>query len=395
MSDGVRVVAGVLCLLVLAGTGIPVWGQSAAPTDIGEVSVSGNGVVAPAAAGNDSMYVWQSEPVNVSATFVDDPDARNYRVCLGYERDGAPTKQLADCDLQSLPNGTNGTAEFANVTWPTNVTGEQDLTVELQALSNESNATVLDRKTVPVTVLRKQGDWDGDGLTNAKEVEEGYNVSNPDMDSDGLTDGAEVNQYGSNPQNPDSDGDGIRDGIEIQRGTDPTAADTDGDGLSDRTEITLGTDPTNEWTPVWLLAGVLIVAGAVAGVFILARRQWRERFGGTVASGSDGDGDPGTAASENEHDRVPEPTADPEPSPEPLTDEDRVLALLRNHGGRMKQSQIVAETEWSKAKVSRLLSAMTDDGAIDKLSIGRENIISLDGHQPEAARPPHEENASD
>jgi uncharacterized membrane protein len=79
------------------------------------------------------------------------------------------------------------------------------------------------------------------------------------------------------------------------------------------------------------------------------------------------------------------------PGAELLTDEDRVLALLEEHGGRMKQAAIVEATEWSKAKVSRLLSGLDEEGRIEKLSIGRENIISLAGHGPEAARPPHDE----
>jgi len=43
----------------------------------------------------------------------------------------------------------------------------------------------------------------------------------------------------------------------------------------------------------------------------------------------------------------------------------------------MKQATIVKETGWSNAKVSQLLSAMADDGAINKLRIGRENLISF------------------
>ena len=389
MSDGARVTVALLCLVVFVGAGGVVWGQSTASPGIDEVSVTGGGVISPTEAGNDSTYVWQSESVNVSASVVDYPEASNYGVCLGYEREGAPPKRLvSQCDPLALSDGTNGTAEFANVTWPSNTTGEQELVVELRNQSIESNATVLDRKTVPVTVLRKQGDWDGDGLTNAAEVERGYNLSNSDMDSDGLDDGAEINQYDSNPQNPDSDGDGIRDGVEIQRGTDPAAADTDGDGLGDRIESTLRTNPTSEWTPVWLVLGVVVLLGVALFATTRLRRRWRERGGDAAAASGDSDG---TAT--NDPADGPETVA--EPTPEPLTDEDRVLSLLRRHGGRMKQSQIVAETEWSKAKVSRLLSAMTEDGAIDKLSIGRENIISLDGQQPEAARPSHEENASD
>jgi len=65
--------------------------------------------------------------------------------------------------------------------------------------------------------------------------------------------------------------------------------------------------------------------------------------------------------------------------PELLSDEERVKRLLRDHGGRMKQSKIVEETRWSTAKVSQLLSAMDDEGRIEKLRIGRENLISLPG----------------
>ena len=71
-----------------------------------------------------------------------------------------------------------------------------------------------------------------------------------------------------------------------------------------------------------------------------------------------------------------------EPVPEPaddelLSDEERVLRLLRAEGGRMKQVDIVEETDWSNAKVSQLLTAMAEEGRIEKLRIGRENLISL------------------
>ena len=43
----------------------------------------------------------------------------------------------------------------------------------------------------------------------------------------------------------------------------------------------------------------------------------------------------------------------------------------------MKQATIVDETDWSDAKVSQLLSAMAEEGRVDKLRLGRENLISL------------------
>ncbi|MFU8866582.1 helix-turn-helix transcriptional regulator [Natronococcus sp.] len=63
--------------------------------------------------------------------------------------------------------------------------------------------------------------------------------------------------------------------------------------------------------------------------------------------------------------------------PELLSDEERVLRLLRRNGGRMKQGSIVSETGWSNAKVSQLLSQMADDDEVEKLRIGRENLITL------------------
>jgi uncharacterized membrane protein len=64
--------------------------------------------------------------------------------------------------------------------------------------------------------------------------------------------------------------------------------------------------------------------------------------------------------------------------------------LLEENGGRMRQVAIVEETEWSKSKVSMLLSDMEEEGDISKLRVGRENIISLAGEEPEAAGSPFE-----
>jgi len=68
---------------------------------------------------------------------------------------------------------------------------------------------------------------------------------------------------------------------------------------------------------------------------------------------------------------------DEDVDPELLSDEERVNRLLRQNGGRMKQGTIVDETGWSNAKVSQLLSKMDDDEEIEKLRIGRENLITL------------------
>lgn len=71
-----------------------------------------------------------------------------------------------------------------------------------------------------------------------------------------------------------------------------------------------------------------------------------------------------------------------------LSDEERIFALLESEGGRMKQVEIVERTDWSKSKVSMQLSEMEEEGTISKLRVGRENIVSLAGHEPNATGSP-------
>ncbi|MFN3199191.1 MAG: MYXO-CTERM sorting domain-containing protein [Bradymonadia bacterium] len=96
------------------------------------------------------------------------------------------------------------------------------------------------------------GDPDGDGLINARERALGTRIDLADTDTDGLTDGIEVD--GDNPTNPrvaDTDGDGLddgeedtdRDGVRDADETDPNNPDTDDGGVNDGGEVALGTDP--------------------------------------------------------------------------------------------------------------------------------------------------------
>ncbi len=171
--------------------------------------------------------------------------------------------------------------------------------------------------------------------------------------------------------------------------------------------------PSEGGLGTWLLVGVAgIVAGALV-VYLFTRRDGDlgslptpRRPGDDTDGGDDteetepADSEDGTspAASTDEGDEPAEETeksvaeadeassteldgesgADEDDTPtELLSDEERVERLLTQNGGRMKQATIVKETGWSNAKVSQLLSSMAEDGRIDKLRIGRENLISF------------------
>ncbi len=91
------------------------------------------------------------------------------------------------------------------------------------------------------------GDFDGDGLTDAQEFAAGTDTRIADTDDDGLPDGWEL-AHGLDPlaaadAADDPDGDGLSTLDEYGIGTDPFQADTDGDGMPDGWEHEHGTDP--------------------------------------------------------------------------------------------------------------------------------------------------------
>jgi hypothetical protein len=149
-------------------------------------------------------------------------------------------------------------------------------------------------------------------------------------------------------------------------------SDTGGDGDSSAT----GTVP-------------IAVAGLVIVVLVLGGLAWYR------VSGPPGDGaattESGPASGESRAGAGGSGDAPAVSEADLLSDEDRVLGLLEENGGRMKQVDIVEETEWSKSKVSMLLSEMEEADQISKLRLGRENVISVAGEEPDAAGSPFDE----
>jgi len=94
------------------------------------------------------------------------------------------------------------------------------------------------------------------------------------------------------------------------------------------------------------------------------------------------DGDAGTASGDGR-----EPRASPSP-PESEADfvietgrtrKEFLLELVEAYDGRVKQADLVTLTDWSKATVSRHLSDLESDGAIDRVRIGRCKVVLLPG----------------
>ncbi|TKX70026.1 hypothetical protein [Halorubrum sp. SP9] len=151
--------------------------------------------------------------------------------------------------------------------------------------------------------------------------------------------------------------------------------------------------PAGAGPPWGMLMAVIVLAASLVAVSVVGYRR--------INDGEDGVGDPianGDDAATGDAERGPteDPDAargpgsddgddgtdgpgdgDDEPDLSLLSDEERVERLLDENGGRMRQADIVSETGWSDAKVSQLLSAMADEDRVEKLRLGRENLISL------------------
>lgn len=231
-------------------------------------------------------------------------------------------------------------------------------------------------------------DSDDDGVSDGNEVEIYHtDPTEPDTDDDGLTDGAEINIHNTEPTKADSDGDRLEDGAEVNRfGTNPLLIDTDGDRIADNHEVR-----NQRMIPptIVLVAGIGVgLVVVLAAVLMMNSRSVsldsiRPRRPVTQIGGTDENSHTAQigTADQMEMEAAPDPTKF-------LSNQDRVLKMLHDNGGRMEQSAIVNETEWSKSKVSRLLASMDREGKVVKIDVGRANVIALPDRVPSAAQVP-------
>ncbi|MDY7081829.1 MAG: helix-turn-helix domain-containing protein, partial [Halobacteria archaeon] len=131
----------------------------------------------------------------------------------------------------------------------------------------------------------------------------------------------------------------------------------------------VGTLLSSKWLPTIIAGIVVLISGFFGGIYLGRRIGWingNSKDGGVVnGNGSTGETGSGSGSSQGTKQEL-------------LTDEDKVIRLLEQNDGRMKQADIVESTGWSKSKVSMVLSDMEEENTISKLRLGRENVIDLE-----------------
>ncbi|MEF8938015.1 MAG: hypothetical protein V5A32_08685 [Halovenus sp.] len=143
-------------------------------------------------------------------------------------------------------------------------------------------------------------------------------------------------------------------------------------------ELRPATAAEGSGTPIWLF-GVALLTVLVAGV---AGLYWWQRDGPTADDGAHDQPSAATASSGGTDagdagESVAGADDSADPPPELLSNEEQVLQLLADNGGRMKQKALAEQLDWSAAKTSQVVGDLREDDELESFRLGRENVLTL------------------
>ena len=215
--------------------------DGASPANIGGTGTSGSGETDPTVADTDGDGLSDGDEVNNIGSNPLDTDTDDGSVGDGAEvgQGTDPVSSPGD-DILSDNDGDGIPDKFD---------------------TDDDNDGILDGDEANFGTNPLNGDTDGDGLQDGKEI--GLTEAGPDSTGGPFSFSPDADPTTTtDPTNPDTDGDGLTDGEEDinldgatantiggtgtggSGETDPTVADTDGDGLSDGDEVNnIGSDP--------------------------------------------------------------------------------------------------------------------------------------------------------
>ncbi|QFU82386.1 helix-turn-helix transcriptional regulator [Natronorubrum aibiense] len=223
-------------------------------------------------------------------------------------------------------------------------------------------------------VVRYTFDWHGFGAVEGDEIRAGDAIEGIYIDDGTRLLVAWPNGYELQSAAPDPDEE--REHAVIWRGD-----ETDFIAGEPQVVITAGGGPSTA-----IIAGATVVAlglGAVGVWWFRTRDPTADRpAGGDEDSGS-GSGsvpaastDTATTTASTTDESAASSTTEPAET-ELLSNEEQVLRLVRDNGGRMKQQTVVEELEWTDAKTSKVVSGLREEGDLESFRLGRENVLSL------------------
>lgn len=138
-------------------------------------------------------------------------------------------------------------------------------------------------------------------------------------------------------------------------------------------------DGTVSVEPVWSQPAVLVGGTSIVAIALGSAAVWWRR--NQTAGDPDRDRDRETVT--GSQDGRTTDTDDDDPSWELLSNEEKVMRLLEENDGRIKQQEVVKRFDWSDANTSQVVRGLREAGRIETFRIGRENVIVLDDETDE------------
>jgi hypothetical protein len=312
----------------------------------------------PAAPGFADAAQIDADTVLLDVSITPDGDADwsiRYRVRLEDENDTAAFDSL-EADVSE--NRSAFTSRFADRMQRT-VRAAENATGRDMAVRNVSVRTTRQEIPQRYGVLVYEFEWTNFAVVDGSTIRAGDAIGGLFLDDSTSITFHWPEAYGlaSADPSPDDAGSlsatwrGPRDFTNDQPGLVVSEAAATGGADGSGGEPADGSSDGLDGTTLALVA--LVVAGAVLG----AGLWWRGR---TPAA-------PATTGSSPESG----------PPDELLSNEERVLRLLEQHGGRIKQQRVVEELDWTDAKTSQVVGVLRESGEVDVFRLGRENVIDL------------------
>lgn len=69
-----------------------------------------------------------------------------------------------------------------------------------------------------------------------------------------------------------------------------------------------------------------------------------------------------------------------------LPDDDKILRMLVKRGGRVDESTVLEETNWSEDHLHDVIDRMEDENQVSAITVGRKRVICRRGFEPKGYR---------
>jgi hypothetical protein len=322
---------------------------------------------APSGPGADGGVARQvdADQVRMTVALADDGDARwtvTYRVRLEDDNETAAFESLRD-DVAANPD--NYTGRFGDRMRATAGTAENATGREMTVRNVSVDARI---QTTPPRygVLEYTFEWTNFAVVDGDTVTAGDALAGLFLDGQTSLVMTWPEGYGLVAADPDPTPDLDGERSVGWAGAREFAADEPRLVVREGADGPGGAD--DEGLPAVALVGGLLVVVLVAAGGIWYQRRRVESTGdsgpGGAAAGAAGGADGGGATTDD-------------PPEELLSNEEKVLRLVRERGGRVKQQEIVEAFDWTEAKTSQVVRDLREGGDLDGFRLGRENVLRL------------------